>query len=369
MTRVRVLVAGWVNSAHVLAWGDALLELGYEVHLAGQQVDNWPPPRDPGRFASVHVLDPGSIPGIRDRRIGRGLARVVSELRPDLVHAHWASGYAWMAARARARPLVTSAWGSDLLLPNRRLALRARRALRASELVFVDSAHLAGAAMRIAGTDLRVEVVQWGVDLDRYRPDRPRRDAARRRLGLDNRPTVLSTRALDPIYNPHVLVEAFSLLRRRLPEARLVLKHPGASLPPAIEEQLKGLGLDDATLVVGFVDQEELVDLYRAADAYVSIPSSDSSPRSVWEAIACGVPTVISDLPWAREALEDGEHALLVSVDAEAVAEALERILTEREAATRLAHAARGVAAEKVDRRHQLARIDALYRALLGDRG
>jgi glycosyltransferase involved in cell wall biosynthesis len=369
VTRGRVLVAGWVNSAHVLAWGDALLELGYEVHLAGQHVDNWPPPHDPGRFASVHALDPGSIPGIRDRRIGHGLARVVRELRPDLVHAHWASGYAWMAARARARPLVTSAWGSDLLLPNRRLALRARRALRASELVFADSAYVAGAAMRIAGTDLKVEVVQWGVDLDRYRPDRARREAARRRLGLDNRPTVLSTRALDPIYNPHVLLEAFAVLRRRLPEARLVLKHPGASLPPVVEEQLSDLGLDDATLVIGFVDQEELVDLYRAADVYVSIPSSDSSPRSVWEAIACGVPTVISDLPWAHEVLRDGEHAVLVSVDAEAVAEALERILSDRQAATGLAAAARGVAVEKIDRRQQLARIDALYRELLGDRG
>ena len=29
MTKARVLVAGWINSAHVHAWGDALLELGY----------------------------------------------------------------------------------------------------------------------------------------------------------------------------------------------------------------------------------------------------------------------------------------------------------------------------------------------------
>ena len=50
MSGERVLVAGWLNSPHVVAWGDALLELGYEVHLAGQLVERWPPP--PARTAS-----------------------------------------------------------------------------------------------------------------------------------------------------------------------------------------------------------------------------------------------------------------------------------------------------------------------------
>src|SRR5215213_1483263 len=129
MTKARVLVAGWINSPHVLAWAEALLELGYEVHIAGQQVELWPPPEDPDRFASIHYLEPGAVPGIRDRRIGRALTRIARTTRPDLVHAHWTSGYGWMAARAGLRPLVTSAWGSDLLCASSRLELRARRAL------------------------------------------------------------------------------------------------------------------------------------------------------------------------------------------------------------------------------------------------
>jgi glycosyltransferase involved in cell wall biosynthesis len=365
MTKGRVVVAGWINSPHVLAWGDALLALGYEVHLAGQQVPNWPPARDTDRFSSVHALEPGSVPGIRDRRIGRALARVIRSTAPDLVHAHWASGYGWMAARAGARPLVTSAWGSDLLRAPPRLRLRARRALRASDLVLADSAHLADAARAIAGRDIRVEVIQWGVDLTLHGPDPPRRAAARRRYGIGTRPAVLANRALGSLYNPDVLLRAFSLVRGRVPDAVLVLKHPGESLPPAVQSRLEELNLSEAAVVVGFVDEHELVNLYRAADVYVSIPSSDSSPRSVWEALACGIPTVVSDLPWAREALAHGTNALLVPIAPEPVADAVAGLLTDRAAAAQLGAAGRRLVIETVDRRRQLARLDRLYQELL----
>ena len=68
-----------------------------------------------------------------------------------------------------------------------------------------------------------MEVVQWGVDLERFRPRAERGDGP---------PVVLMTRALDPLYNPEVVLEAVALLRKRVPDVRLVLKHPGAALPP-----------------------------------------------------------------------------------------------------------------------------------------
>ena len=364
MSNARVLVAGWLNSPHVVAWGDALLELGYEVHLAGQLVERWPAAPGTERFASVSVLDPGQVPGVRDRRLGRGLAGAARAIRPELVHAHWAPGYGWMAARAGLRPLITSAWGSDLLRASRRLQARSRRALRGSDLVLADSGELAAAARRLA-PGVRVELVQWGVDLDRYRPDPSAREAARRRLGVDGGPVVLTTRALDPVYNPEVLLDAFERLRRRVPDAQLVLKHPGAELPGALAARVGEPGLAGAVHVVGFVDEDRLADLYRAADAYVSIPSSDSSPRSVWEALACGTPAVVSDLPWAREALRDGETALLVPVEAEAVAAALARLLGDPEAATRLGRDGRALTLATMGREDQLRRIARLYGELL----
>ena len=176
---------------------------------------------------------------------------------------------------------------------------------------------------------------------------------------------ILSTRALDPVYNPSVVLEAFGLLRRRVPGAQLVLKHPGASLPPAIEARVTDLGLQEATHVIGFVDDETLAGLYCAADAFLSIPSSDSSPRSVWEALACGTPAVVSDLPWVRDVLRDGEHALLVPVDAEAVAAALERVISEPGTATAIAQGGLALTRATMSRSDHLARLKTLYDGVL----
>ena len=82
------------------AWGDALLELGHEVHLAGELVERWPVSPRHGALRVGVRAGPERVPGIRDRRLGRGLARVARRVRPDLVHAHGTPGYGWMAARA-----------------------------------------------------------------------------------------------------------------------------------------------------------------------------------------------------------------------------------------------------------------------------
>jgi glycosyltransferase involved in cell wall biosynthesis len=102
-------------------------------------------------------------------------------------------------------------------------------------------------------------------------------------------------------------------------------------------------------------------DVYRAADVVVSIPSSDSSPRSVWEALACGASVVVSDLPWAREELVDGKQALLTKLDPIAVAGAIDRALDDGQLGTE----GRTLAETELEPSTWSRRIDALYRAVV----
>jgi glycosyltransferase involved in cell wall biosynthesis len=162
---------------------------------------------------------------------------------------------------------------------------------------------------------------------------------------------VVSVRGLDPLYNAGLLLEAFERLRERRPEARLLLKSPGAAGAPAAE----------GVTMLGNVSSELMPDVYRAADVVVSLASSDSSPRSVWEALACARPVVVSDLPWAREELAHGQNALLTRLDAGEVADAIERALGEQS----LGVAGRALADAELDPAACTARIDALYRTLV----
>src|SRR5204863_55536 len=145
----------------------------------------------------------------------------------------------------------------------------------------------------------------------------------------------------------------FELVRTRRPEARLLVKHPGTEPPPEAR---------DGVIVLGNVPPERVPDVCRAADIVVSLASSDSSPRSVWEALACGRPVVVSDLPWARDELAPGGQALLVPLEPEAVAYAVGRVLDDEALAARLANAGRKLALSELDPEGCAARVDELYR-------
>ena len=359
--RLRILIAGWLNSPHVSAWADAVLAAGHEVELAGRVVPGWPELELPAPSHRLSTIWPPPVQGLR---MSGELGRLATALKPDLVHAHYLAEYGWMAAREGLSPLVCSAWGSDVLVDNWLASHRSRRALAGADLVFADSTSLASETHELAERDVRVELVRWGLDLDRFSPGDPA--AARERLGLRiEGPLVAGVRGLRSIYNPTLQLEAFALVRAQHPTARLLVKHPGTTLPAAVESTIERLGLRDAVVIVGNAPAERLPDFYRAADVVLSIPSSDSSPRSVWEALACGRPVVVSDLPWARDELEPGERALLAPLEPGEVARGIARILDEPALAEQLAANGRAFALEELDPDACTGRIDSLYREVV----
>jgi glycosyltransferase involved in cell wall biosynthesis len=347
---MRLLVVGWVNSPHIEIWPRLLTARGYEVHLAGEMAPEFP--AAPSKHAaSVSVMPRLHTPGLRAPRLAGWLREVAKEIQPDVLHAHYLSIFGYTAARSRERPLVVSAWGSDVYRAGWLERRRARMAIQSADAVIADSDALAQATAALA-QPRRIDVIGWGVDTDVFHPGD--RAAARKRLGLPDVPIVLGPRGLEPHYNPRTLVDAFEQLDS---DALLVLKYPGLSIPPEIEALA-----NDRVRLVGHCDEDELALWYRAADVAVSIPDSDSAPRTVWELMASGTPVVVSDLPWARERLRDGENALIVPAAPDSVAAAVASVLGSPERADALARAGREMVETKMNREREMDRLDALYR-------
>jgi L-malate glycosyltransferase len=362
--RLRVLLAGVLNSPHVSAWAELVVSLGHEVDVVGRLAPGWPELDLP---APAHRLSADWPPPFRGYHMSRALRRVAREVDPDLVHAHFLPEYGWMAAREGLRPLICSAWGSDVLAVRGVNRPRAKLALEASALVLVDSAHLGREVDALAGREVPVQVVRWGLDLETFAPGDAA--AARARWGIpSDGPLIVSVRGLKPVYNPGLLLEAFAQVHARRGTARLLLKHPQPATPASVSSAIERLGLGDAVTILGHVSPEELPDVYRAADVVVSIASSDSSPRSVWEALACARPAIVSDLPWAREELAPGGQALLVPLDAVEIADAIDRVLGDAALAERLGAAGRALAVAELDPVACAARVDELYRSVLAPR-
>jgi len=355
---MRVLMLGPTNSPHVEDLAVELTERGIDIVVGGDPAPNQPPSALPGHGIRVEPAPAGAAvaPVRLARRVG-WLRCLVRELRPDVVHAHVIVGDPFFAVLAGARPLVATAWGSDVLLPSRGGSLRARLVSRRADLLTADSHALLDALEAFGADRARLMLFNWGVDLDAFVPGRA---DARRRLKLPDAPIVLAPRALTPVYNPETVVDAFGRVLAEFPDSLLLLKHYG-DLPFALAD----LPFRDDVRVVGRVPAEELADYYRAANVCVSIASSDSSPRTIWEAMACGCPCVVSDLPWVSESLEDGRDALVTAIDAGQVATAIGRVLRDEALATSLAEHGRSLVERHHRRSTEIDRLVAAYATLM----
>ena len=81
-----------------------------------------------------------------------------------------------------------------------------------------------------------------------------------------------------------------------------------------LKRKVTTLGLDDYVIWLGYIEYKDMPLYYNASDLVISVPSSDSSPKSVYEAMFCGKPIIISDLGWSHELLSELECVCRVEV-------------------------------------------------------
>ena len=357
---LRVLQLGPLYVEHVRRWAEQATGVGCEVHVAGH-VRPGRSLTDFGDVAESVQIGPANPESLDTTAHETWLRGVLCDLRPDLVQAHWLPTWGCFAARSGHPRVVVTPWGSDLYLSEGVLAARAHEALTASAYVVARSAHMRRAVVALGVPRERVIDVNLGVDLARFRPaSAEERARLRSRLGLGPGPVVLSLRAGTELYNLDVVIEAHRRLRARLPDATLVLAPGDEPLAAGVRAALDH---DDAGIeLLGRVPHAEMADYLRAATVGVSIPRSDGSPNSVWEALACGLQVVVSDLAQVRERVGDCAAVRIVGVQRDEVAEALEDLARYQPA---LAESARAWAEANADRRTEAARLGRLYAAAM----
>lgn len=137
-----------------------------------------------------------------------------------------------------------------------------------------------------------------------------------------------------------LVAEAFHALKKKLPEARLIFAG-AAELPKEFAgmENVEHLGLLDKNVPS---ELKRLLSAYRRADVLLLPSRSDPFPTVIREAMFFGVPCVASDI-WAMpEMIADGETGYLVpSGDAAALAERVERLLSDEPLRMQMGRAAR----------------------------
>lgn len=337
---------GPVGSVHLAHMARAMHDRGHHVVVGG--------PVWPGESAAELADQPFGV-SVRTWPTARWMRRLLRETEPDVVHAQWMP-IAGLAALYGASPLVISGWGSDVFRASRVQRLAWRLLVRHADMVVGSSSVLLRALEDLGIPEERTALVNWGVDLGQFTPPTESREAIRRRLGLPLGPLILSPRAGGAVYNAQVVVRAFERLAADRDDVTLALLRV-----PGDREGMRAKRFPDRVHLVDRVPHARMADYYRAADACVSIASSDSSPRSVWEAMACGSPCVLSDIPWVHELIADERDALVVPIDEVAVARAMRRLLDDTELVSRIRGNARRIVELRRDSGAEMDRLSGLY--------
>jgi L-malate glycosyltransferase len=265
------------------------------------------------------------VHALRYRRAG--LRRVLDEIGPDVFHAHYVVEHGFYGASAGYHPYVISAWGSDLLVESHKPLGRriASWALSKADLVTGNDASLVQRAIELGVAPEKATMVHLGIE-------RAFLDAGAAHVRLrddDSPPTIISDRALEPLYNIDTLLRAFATLPPDVSDARLVIAGRGGRAG-ALERLAEDLGLTEYVSFVGQLDRAALVDTLARAQVYVSVPSSDSLALSNLEAMAAGAFPIVSDLPSVDGWIEDGVNGLRVPPgDVGALADAIRRALSD----------------------------------------
>lgn len=291
------------------------------------------------------------------------LKRICQEHKPDVIHAGPVDLCAYLAAFAGLRPLVSMSWGYDLLfnaeksLMNRR---RIRYALERTAVLLDDCRAVSLKAGKYGFPPERIVSFPWGVDLKTYHP----RKVQTSESIPDKRECIilLSTRQMEKQYGCDVIIKAF--IKAAAIEEKLYLIMLGVgSQKQQFMRQISKAGLDGKVKFAGCIPENEMVTYIQASDVYISASHSDGSSVSLLQSMACGLPSIVSDIPGNREWVIDEQNGwLFKDGDADQLSSRMVEAARKPERRASLGVAARNIVAERADWQKNFPKLLDAYR-------
>jgi sugar transferase (PEP-CTERM/EpsH1 system associated) len=280
-------------------------------YLAEEKAHQFPPDR-------VRVMCVGSKEKQSRLQIG-ALARTIKELQPDLVHSrNWGGAEAVLAGRwAHGPALIHSEHGLDpdtvASEPWRRIAFRRLAFELADKVVCVSDQLRQLYSKRVGFPQRKMTVIHNGVDSRKFSPDAEARIAIRRELGIaDGDLCIGCVGRLSPIKDYPTVLRAVEELNKTAANWRLLVIGEGPER--AKLEEMMGAHPDWRQRIVFAGLSTRIPKLLNAMDIYVLASITEGISNSLLEAMATGLPVVVTATGGNPEVVVDGASGVLFPV-------------------------------------------------------
>jgi L-malate glycosyltransferase len=291
---MKICIVGNAQSVHVVKWVNWFSK-NHEVHVLTDYMADIP-------NVTVHSIGggQGAVALIRKALKAR---KIIRQLQPDIIHAHYASSYGMMGALSGRHPFLVSAWGSDVTADSydalKRIPLKF--ALGRADLISAYDAVLVKRLAELGFPNvIRKRIV--GIDLDMFSKNR----SVNNLPGMGAKPghMLMCARPLDARGGVETLIRAMPKVTQRFPDTRLMLIYLKGEQEQAFKDLAGSLGVKNNVVFVGKVEHQVMPGLLAASDIFVDTFSSGNKMRddvdrypglgaAAMEAMACGTPVVI----------------------------------------------------------------------------
>lgn len=319
---MRIVILGENGSVHIQKWISAIVGCkDIELHVISFD-----------RGVKVEGVKYHYLKKISGRKIDYLLnvfevKSFIKKIKPDLVHAHYATSYGYLARASGFHPFVITGWGADIFDSPKNMFIKKMlmKSFKKADAISVLSEITRTEIKKM--TDKYVHLIPFGVDVDKFYPGQS---------STDNVTRIGTIRTLTEKYGVEYLIKAFAEICKKYSNVQLEIVGDGP-LRASLEQLTIELGVKDKVVFHGYINQnssfEQYIKILQSLDVFaiLSILDSETFGVAAVEASACGIPVVATSVGGLPEVIEAENTGILVSPkNVEETTKALDRLLSNK---------------------------------------
>jgi len=320
---MKICLLAQADCVHTMKWAKYFAERGYEVSLISFSEPVW---NIKGlRFFKLKRIFSERLDFILNLNRTR---KLLKEIKPDILHAHYATNYGLLGALSGFHPYILSVWGSDVFITPRRSSFHKKLVefnLSKADVICSTSGAMAKETKKYLKTGREVVITPFGVNIDQFKPPG---------VGKNGNDIVVATvKALvkGKGYGTDLLIEIFSMACKKHGNLKLVIIGKGEHRKELKQLAMK-LGVAGKIEFLGYIPHERLPEVMSKIDIYCCLSKTDNESFGVapLEASACGKPVIVSNVGGLPEVAVNGETGFVVNVsDKKSIGLALEQLILD----------------------------------------
>ncbi|WP_314326854.1 glycosyltransferase [Fusobacterium pseudoperiodonticum] len=364
---MKIIFLGEAGSIHTIRWVNSLSEKGIEVILVSLK-GNFDNVEKISKKVKVIYLPFGTKLGYYLNVFA--LKKIISKEKPDLINAHYASGYGTLGRLSGFNKKLLNVWGSDVYdFPNEsKLKKRIiEKNLKNYTAIASTSYCMAEETKKyLENKSKEIFITPFGVDTEKFK-----------NLNIEkkeNEITIGIVKTLTEKYGIEYLIKAIKELENILDieinkKIRLLIYGKG-ELKNKLEDLTKELQIEDKVIFKGYISNEDVPKALNEMDIFVvpSILDSESFGVAAVEAMACEIPVIASSVGGLKEVIVDKETGYLVpKKDHKEIAKYLKKLILDKNLRTSLGKNGRKRVLENYDWNSNVDYMIKIYREIVNE--